>query len=358
MPKDFLALDTGFPSFTGQETVGQKVDQLYSYTYMLLENLRYCLRNLDAGNFNETGLKEITSPIYAEIRDAEGNLAQLALTAQSLAARLNDAEGNVTSLQATAQGLSSRVSNAEGQVSIVRQTVDGLTIYNPQTGQTLINGGMIATGTVVASRLMGSYVYLLDQAGNVVGAIYIADTTTGDGLEFFTQYGGIRFRPAGNFWVNSGNGSFGTNEYGFSVQADLYPAPDAARSLGLGEYRWAQIYAASGTIVTSDRSAKNSISYDMDRYEALFDGLRPVSCKYNAGTSGRLHVAYIAQDVEVAVEAAGLTSKDFAGLIKSPRKDGGVDYSLRYGEFVPLNTMKIQRLEARVARLERSVAHG
>lgn len=51
MPKDYLALDTNFPSFTGTETTDQKVDQLYNYTYMLLENLRYTLRNLDGSNF-------------------------------------------------------------------------------------------------------------------------------------------------------------------------------------------------------------------------------------------------------------------------------------------------------------------
>ena len=53
MPKDYLALDTNFPSFTGTETTDQKVDQLYNYTYMLLENLRYTLRNLDGSNLNE-----------------------------------------------------------------------------------------------------------------------------------------------------------------------------------------------------------------------------------------------------------------------------------------------------------------
>ena len=79
MPKDFLALDTNFPQFTGTETTDQKVNRLYNYTYMLLENLRYCLRNLDSRNFNEAGLREITDPIYARISDAEGNLTELAI---------------------------------------------------------------------------------------------------------------------------------------------------------------------------------------------------------------------------------------------------------------------------------------
>ena len=59
MPKDFVALDTGFPNLTGKESTEEKVDQLYNYTYMLLENLRYILRNLSpTDNFNEKDLKD------------------------------------------------------------------------------------------------------------------------------------------------------------------------------------------------------------------------------------------------------------------------------------------------------------
>ena len=43
MPTQFAALDTGFPTFTGEESTEQKVDALHNYTYMLLEYLRYVL---------------------------------------------------------------------------------------------------------------------------------------------------------------------------------------------------------------------------------------------------------------------------------------------------------------------------
>ena len=127
MPKDFLALDTNFPQFTGTETTDQKVNQLYNYTYMLLENLRYCLRNLDSRNFNEAGLREITDPIYARISDAEGNLTELAIEATGLALRVSNAEGDITSLTITAEGLQSQVSNIDGDVSSLQQTADSLT---------------------------------------------------------------------------------------------------------------------------------------------------------------------------------------------------------------------------------------
>lgn len=58
MPRDFITADTGFPNLTGNETVEEKVDRLYDYTFMLLESLRYVLRNLDADNFNTAAVDE------------------------------------------------------------------------------------------------------------------------------------------------------------------------------------------------------------------------------------------------------------------------------------------------------------
>ena len=91
--------------------------------------------------------------------------------------------------------------------------------------------------------------------------------------------------------------------------------------------------------------------------------LRPVSFRLRKGQSGRTHLGLIAQDVEAAMEAAGLTGIDFAGLIKSPRLDGEgkemdglYDYALRYGEFTALCIEQIQRLKGRVEELERRLA--
>ena len=58
--------------------------------------------------------------------------------------------------------------------------------------------------------------------------------------------------------------------------------------------------------------------------------------------------------MEEALEAAGLTSLDFAGFVKSPDEEaeGGYLYSLRYEEFVALCVREIQRLGQRVRELE------
>lgn len=104
----------------------------------------------------------------------------------------------------------------------------------------------------------------------------------------------------------------------------------------------------TSTTVTSDRNEKNSIEALPEGYEAFVDGLAPVRFKYNEGTSGRYHVGYIAQDVAAALEAAGLSTQDFAGYVDM---GDNVGLGLAYDEFVALLHLKIKRLEQRLAAL-------
>lgn len=112
---------------------------------------------------------------------------------------------------------------------------------------------------------------------------------------------------------------------------------------------------SSGSIV-SDSARKHDILTIDSQYDILFDALRPVTYKYNDGTSGRTHTGFIAQDVLSAIQLASLTTMDFAAYIEATDVDGSSVCGLRYEEFVSLNTWQIQKLKARVAELERIVA--
>lgn len=113
----------------------------------------------------------------------------------------------------------------------------------------------------------------------------------------------------------------------------------------------------SSTQVTSDRNAKNTISDMTDKYSTIFDNLRPVSFRYNSGTSGRTHTGFIAQDVEAAVISSGLTTKDFAAVCYDLDEGGNkIRYGVRYEEIVALNTNEIQKLKRRLAELEARLA--
>lgn len=250
MPSNWLYIDTNFPSFTQKESDGEKIETMQDYLFMLVEQLRYTLHNLDLSNMNKTAadefVKQITDPIYGEIKDAEGNITQVALMAEGLAARIGDAEGNITQLQATAKGLQASISNLDGAITNIKADVNGIratvstkidatqaqSIFDQSaTGFTLgatsgengtifklnYNGAQIAsTGTVdlhvksvnIDGTLRGGSVSLL--AGNTpVGSLDLAYTGTGQvGVGLTATYGGMKMHAAGNIFLESKLGPF------------------------------------------------------------------------------------------------------------------------------------------------------
>lgn len=120
--------------------------------------------------------------------------------------------------------------------------------------------------------------------------------------------------------------------------------------LGDDSHVWGGMRVHSGTQKSSDSRLKNSIIDIPEEYELFFDGLNPVSFKYNDGSSDRRHLGFIAQDVEKNLHNAGITIKDFAGICIG--NDNNHTYSLRYEEFIPLNTLEIQKLKKRIIELE------
>ena len=126
MPSNILTADTSFPNLNGNQSTDEKFRLITNYLYMLLEQLRYSMANLGRENFNDKEFDDIvnliTEPVYAQISDAEGNIASLALTAQQLISRMTDAEGNISTLQQTSNSIMSQVSDLEGNVSTLQQT--------------------------------------------------------------------------------------------------------------------------------------------------------------------------------------------------------------------------------------------
>ena len=148
-------------------------------------------------------------------------------------------------------------------------------------------------------------------------------------------------------------------------------------NLGSGSYRWKQLFATTATISTSDRNLKKDIYQLTDIHLDFFLKLQPVSFLFKDGESGRTHIGFIAQDVEQAMSECGLTDLDFAGFCKDQKvevffeedengdkiekerpildENGNPEYiySLRYEEFIALNTYVIQELWKRVDAVEK-----
>lgn len=113
-----------------------------------------------------------------------------------------------------------------------------------------------------------------------------------------------------------------------------------------------------------DKNIKRDINLLTDKHIEFFLMLQPASFKFIDGVSNRTHIGFLAQQVEEAMTACGLTSLDFAGFCKDVKVKSHIDeegneieepildengnatyiYSLRYEEFVALITHCVRYL--------------
>lgn len=253
---------------------------------------------------------------------------------------INDAQSTANSAYSLANAANNTANNAEDKVEAWSYR-----------GTTYIDGSKIQTGTVEASILRGGTVELLASGGSTVGSIEITSTTTGVGLEFVTNRGGMRMTSAGNWWVDTTNCSFGTTSTGrFSFSNSPTPSSDGSVTLGRSTVRWGDVYSVNAAINTSDLNFKKDVEYGLDRFLSVFDALRPVSFKFVDGQSDRTHMGIIAQDLEKTLSELNIPTKDFAAFIKSwgtdeETKESGYRYAIRYGEFIPLLIYQVQKIK-------------
>mgnify|MGYP002514916725 CR=1 FL=1 len=160
----------------------------------------------------------------------------------------------------------------------------------------------------------------------------------------------------------------------------LAPYGDNLMRLGTNGYRWTSVWAQSATIQTSDRNKKKDIEPISEKYISLFNDLKPVSYKFIDGESGRTHIGYISQDVEESMKKLNISPLEFAGFCKDKQikpiyeddekgmpvcvaekevldENGNpvYEYSLRYEEFIALNTLMIQNLQKEVQQLKSQI---
>jgi hypothetical protein len=157
----------------------------------------------------------------------------------------------------------------------------------------------------------------------------------------------------------------------FSNLASIYPATDNAVANGGSGFRWSAIWAANGTIQTSDKRAKTDVS-DAELGFNFIKSLRPVSYKWVEGgkvdtgerdddgnyiyqsiPGERTHWGFIAQEVKEAVDDAGV---DFGGWILTDKDDLNSQQALRYDQFIAPLTKALQEAIAKIETLEAKVA--
>lgn len=238
MPTTFQLVETTFPNGEGK-TTQEQINGVYDYLFVLLEQLRYTLFNLDESNLNQNALSEfiknISEPIYAKIEDTDKNVNELSITAKGLAARISNAEGDITEISATVDGLQTSVSGKiDGQQaqSLINQSLGSITLSAVSGNSGTVfriskDGAVLAStgnvdihvksvnidGTLTAGAVRGDTVAIMDGYGNTVGGIIPVDTSGGfSGMGITSLNGGIKMvAPVGNniyLASGAGNGPF------------------------------------------------------------------------------------------------------------------------------------------------------
>lgn len=256
-------------------------------------------------------------------------------------------------------------SNALATAKSVNGTVSGWTY----TGSTYIDGSMIQTGTVMASTLLGGEVGLLTQSERPAGVISITGASTSTFAVDFTSHGAMRLTAEdGSLYLESATTFIQLRDSPaqITVLGAFIPSKDNYMELGDEDYRWIGVYSVNCYITncncSSDKKQKNSIEYNLEKYEDFFFKLKPTQFKFNEGTGDRYHTGFISQDVGDAIVESGLSTQDFAAFVKAPKEnftldadDQDCDYYLRYNEFIALNTHMIQKLYTKIDELKNKI---
>lgn len=173
------------------------------------------------------------------------------------------------------------------------------------------------------------------------GAFAFVSDQNNQGIQFNTTVGGT---SAARFHINR-----------LGVQA-IEPGTNNTQTLGTATLRWSEVFAANGTINTSDGREKQDIAHLDDAEQRVAAALKGLIRKYRwkdavekKGDAARWHVGVIAQDVIAAFASEGLDAQDYGvlcydewdasdeiladdGSVLTPAQEAGNRYGVRYDQ--------------------------
>lgn len=141
MPSNMMAIDSNFPTFTGEEPVDQQIRELVNYLYQLRESLQYSLQNLGKDNFNISALDQMNEEsqkqlveqltkmsnemtnLKIEVDSLKGRISAI----DSLSGRMTDVEADVAALQEWSAYQELTVEDLKSRAATTEQRIDGLT---------------------------------------------------------------------------------------------------------------------------------------------------------------------------------------------------------------------------------------
>lgn len=280
--------------------------------------------------------------------------ASTGLSASSSTGAVTLTNTGVTSLTA-GTGISLSASTGSVTVSSTVTPSDYVTVAGTQTisgAKTFSSGATFTTNPVTCS---GGFISS-EQNYTATGtsSFYQADGT-GTQILYSTKNSATSSDWGVKFIIgNSGSG----NSQTITAALNVRPDTDNTKSLGTGTYRWSVVYAATGSINTSDANLKTEIA-DLDAAEkrvaqqikGLIKKFKFKDAVAEKGSNARIHVGVIAQEVAAAFAAEGLDAHKYGlfcedswedtpamleknGRVFSPELKAGSRLGIRYDELL------------------------
>lgn len=318
---------------------------------------------------------EISSEIKALEDDVDGKYTKLTQTVDSFTFEDEDGTVKIDGGVVDASGLKVDAANVTGTLTIgqlpssVAETSD---IPSKVSQLTNDSGYQTKSGvtTIVNGTVTTDYINALDiTATNISGGFIAGDDMQLDGeldvYEAITPY-----RYGGKVGFYTGSSGSGTLSPGVALKAgspyNVCMVTDSGAAIASGSGAKVSVYGTTASIAansllyngnaihTSDRNVKHDINYNLERYEAMYNALKPCSYKYDYGTSNRDHTGFIAQDFKDAIVSNGLTTEECAAYvdITDESQETFGKCGLRYEEVISLNTWQIQKLKAENAEIK------
>jgi hypothetical protein len=254
--------------------------------------------------------------------------------------------------------------NADGYLNVYGAGTLNLGTSNT-TRMTIDASGNVGIGTASPSyklHAVGNSCYLTTTSGNTE----FGTTTTGGSA---TVSGGFQALQAQSLRIGT-FASSGAYNLEFTSQNNIrvvmgaagnfYPNVDNSITCGASGQRWSAVWAANGTIQTSDINAKTDV-VDTPLGLSFIASLRPVAYKYKVGRNQvidnpedtdnptivpiagkRQHFGLIAQEVKAALP----DDIDFGGWAITDLENPNSEQGLRYDQFIAPMIKAIQELKA------------
>lgn len=214
--------------------------------------------------------------------------------------------------------------------------------------------------------ISNGYLYLYNNNGSQLSSVQLP-TSSGGGTTYYAG-SGISISGAtisvnyNDLYVRKIYHSSDTSYYAeVTSNAARYFGCNYDQSLNLGDAncKWKNIWGKNGNITGSDEELKTQMSKinDIPNIESIYMKLNPIKYKYKNFDSeedhDRFHFGFGARETEKIFNDNNLDTSDYGLICKDillkPNKAGNiVEYALRYGEFIALNTHMTQKAHRRI----------